>query len=369
MEKSKNEHMLYLNIKKQLKTGENVDLSLDIQSDVPDGITVIFGPSGAGKTTLLRTIGGLITPDEGTIKLGETLYFDSVRRVDMPIQDRKIGFVFQNYALFPHLTAEQNISYGIKSAHNNDKKRISHELLKMFKIEYSAARYPSELSGGEQQRIALARALATEPRILLLDEPLSSVDLPTRSLLLDEIVSVQKKLCIPFIYVTHNQAEAVRIGSYMFLLHGGQFIQQGKPIDLFNSPDNVLSAHAVGSENIFIGYISEHKAEQGITIVTIDSCKLEIAYNSLQVGSYVTIGVSSLDIIVTRDRIVRTSARNILKGSIKYIIQDTGETELIVDCGVDFKVSITTETVKTMELNIGEIVYLLIKARACHVLL
>ena len=199
------------------------------------GVTILFGHSGSGKTTCLRAVAGIVTPDEGRISLDERLYFDSASGVNLPIQQRRVGFVFQDYVLFPHLTAEQNVAYGIRAGENNGglskaaKRGRARELLALLGIEYAARQYPRELSGGESQRVALARALASDPAIVLLDEPLSAVDAKTRARLLTEIKATQQRTDIPFLYVTHNVAEVVEIGDHVIVLDEGRVIQQGSP--------------------------------------------------------------------------------------------------------------------------------------------
>ncbi len=208
---------------------------LDVEFTAPGGVTILFGPSGSGKTTCLRAVAGIVTPDEGRISLGERSYFDSGLGIDLPIQQRRIGFVFQDYVLFPHLTAEQNVAYGVRpgrnpSAHSKTAKRErARELLSLLGIEYAARQYPRELSGGENQRVALARALASDPAIVLLDEPLSAVDAKTRARLLTEISAMQRRTGVPFLYVTHNVAEAIEIGAYVIVLNEGRVVRQGNP--------------------------------------------------------------------------------------------------------------------------------------------
>jgi molybdate transport system ATP-binding protein len=206
---------------------------LDVEFTAPSGVTILFGPSGSGKTTCLRAVAGIVTPDEGRISLDERLYFDSASGVNLPIQQRRVGFVFQDYVLFPHLTAEQNVAYGIRavgtggSQSKTAKRERARELLALLGIEYAARQYPRELSGGESQRIALARALASDPAIVLLDEPLSAVDAKTRARLLVEIRATQQRTGIPFLYVTHNVTEAVEIGDQVIVLNEGRVIRQG----------------------------------------------------------------------------------------------------------------------------------------------
>ncbi|MGH9834616.1 MAG: ABC transporter ATP-binding protein [Blastocatellia bacterium] len=209
--------------------------SLAVEFTVPNGVTILFGPSGSGKTTCLRAIAGIVTPDEGRIQLGERVFFDSANGVNLPIQQRRAGFVFQDYVLFPHFTAEQNVTYGISATERNSvgrsyKRARARELLRLLGIEYAARQYPRELSGGEAQRVALARALASEPEALLLDEPLSAVDVKTRERLLLEIGALQQRTGIPFLYVTHNTLEANAIGTQLIVLAEGRVEKSILPV-------------------------------------------------------------------------------------------------------------------------------------------
>jgi len=360
--------MLYVDIKKQFVNNGYEGLRLDTTFTVKNGITVLFGPSGSGKTTILRAVAGIVTPDQGLIKLGEHVYFDAAKNINVPVQKRKVGIVFQDYSLFPHLTAMENVLYGVLLGTYKAKRERARELLSLLSVEYTEHRYPRELSGGEQQRIALARALAADPAILLLDEPLSAVDGGTRSLLLEKIITVQKNSEIPFIYVTHNQAEAVYLGSNLLLLHKGRIVQEGKPVDVFNAPETLSAARVVGTDNILSGLIVEHKKSEGITTVNLNGCSLEAPHNPLPVGTRVTVGIRSEDIIVSCERPGRTSARNVLEVNIKRILVGEDIAELIVSCGVDFKVSVTLGTIKALNLKQSDNVFLLIKARACHFL-
>lgn len=216
--------MLTVNIKKSFVKKGTEEFALNVNFTAAAGITVLAGASGAGKTTTLRLIAGILTPDEGIIKLDSQYFFDSQNKLNLPIQKRNVGFVFQDYALFPHLTAEENIAYGSKLADKKAKREKAREMLSLFHIEYAANRLPAEMSGGEQQRTALARALASAPEIVLLDEPLSAVDVETRAKLLDELELAQSQANIPFIYVTHNEAEAARLGTQHITLRSGKII-------------------------------------------------------------------------------------------------------------------------------------------------
>lgn len=360
--------MLNARILKKLGNGNGHALTIDVHLTISDGITVLFGSSGAGKTSILRAIAGIITPDQGNITAGDTIYFDSATGTHLPMQKRNVGYVFQHHALFPHLTAEQNALYGARSNSPKAAKERVQELFTMLGVEKTVDRYPHELSGGEQQRIALARALATDPAIMLLDEPLSAVDVATRTRLLEEIAAIQQRTGIPFLYVTHNHTEALRLGKTMIVIDDGKVVQEGAPMEIFNAPQTSVVARVVGAENIFVGCVRHHQPEDGMTAIEVGSCLIETPYNGIEIGSKITIGIRSEDILISREYITQTSARNVLKGEVRNIFCDIDRAELQVFCGIDFKVSVTPATVRILNLEIGSPIYLLIKARAIHLL-
>lgn len=216
--------MLTIDVRKQFFERRETSFDLEISVEVGAGFTVLTGPSGAGKTSLLRLVSGIIKPDRGRIEMDSQVFFDAEQAIDLPIRERHIGFVFQDYALFPHMNATQNVSYGIKTGSHSERQDKANEMLGLFHVEHIAARMPREMSGGEQQRVALARALASEPRIALLDEPLSAVDIETRGKLLDEIENAQERTKVPFIYVTHNEAEAARLGRQRITMRNGRVV-------------------------------------------------------------------------------------------------------------------------------------------------
>ena len=208
--------MLSVRVRKRLR-----EFTLDLDFQVGPEILVLFGPSGSGKSTLLRLIAGLERPDAGEIELaGRTLYSHAAR-VDVPPRERRCGFVFQSLYLFPHLDVLGNIRYGVRDRSEESRRRLE-RLMDTFGIAHLPARYPAELSGGEQQRVALARALMAEPDVLLLDEPFSALDYATRSAVYAELLAAHALWRIPFVLVTHERAEAERLGDRVLHLRDGR---------------------------------------------------------------------------------------------------------------------------------------------------
>lgn len=216
--------MLAVDIKKKLS-----DFTLNISFTVPNKTLVLFGPSGCGKTTILRCIAGLIKPDAGSIKLNDTLYYSSEKKACLSPQKRNVSYMFQDYALFPHMNVKQNIWYGVK-AHNQAADELYEKLLNLLKIEHLTCRQVNQLSGGEKQRVAMARALMANPEILLMDEPLSALDAETRLELQGELKKLQEMWNIPFVLVTHSPEEAKAMGSEVIFVQKGQQVTEPPPV-------------------------------------------------------------------------------------------------------------------------------------------
>jgi molybdate transport system ATP-binding protein len=206
---------------------------LDASFSLGSGVSVLFGPSGAGKTTCLAAIAGLVRPSRGHVRLGTVTLFDSERHIDLPSWQRRVGLVFQSLALFPHLSAESNVAFGMsRSLRELERRRLARDWLARLKVEHVAERRPGTLSGGEAQRVALARALASEPRLLLLDEPFSALDVELRTELGAEVVRVTSELSIPTLLVTHDKEDARRLGARIVLLLSGRVEAEGRPAEI-----------------------------------------------------------------------------------------------------------------------------------------
>ena len=232
------------------KSFEGVEVLKDISLDVKKGEFITFlGPSGCGKTTTLKIVSGLLDPDEGRVVLhGQDV-------TELPPEKRNVNTVFQSYALFPHMTVEGNVGYGLKLKKvpkAEIAKRVK-EMLELVQLAGYEKRYPEELSGGQQQRVAIARALANGPEVLLLDEPLGALDLQLRRQMQLELKRLQKKLGITFIYITHDQEEAINMSDRIVVMDKGIFQQVGTPDEVYNRPKNEFVARFVGNANIIPG--------------------------------------------------------------------------------------------------------------------
>jgi molybdate transport system ATP-binding protein len=200
--------------------------TLDVAFEVKPGVTVLFGPSGAGKSRTLGCIAGIVRPDQGLIRLGTDVWFDGARSLELPIHERRVAYVFQSLALFPHMTAEENVAFGIRHAPKAERRARAHDMLARMRVGHLAGRRPRTFSGGEAQRVALARAFAMEPRALLLDEPFSALDAGVKKELLVEVGEWLERERIPSMLVTHQEEEASVLGDRVVLLEKGRVVRE-----------------------------------------------------------------------------------------------------------------------------------------------
>lgn len=244
--------MLKIRLKKSLK-----EFSLDISFSVDQEILAIVGASGCGKTMTLKCIAGLFQPDEGSISLDEKLLYDAQAGINLPPRQREVGFVFQNYALFPHMSVIDNVAFGIRQLKKHDVKERVNLLLQKMRLEQFGQRYPGQLSGGQQQRVAIARALANEPRVLLLDEPFSALDSIVKESLQEELMELQNYFTGHVILVTHNLAEAYKMSSRIAVYEAGRIMQWDDKRIIIDQPANSNIARLTGVKNLFNAVIEE----------------------------------------------------------------------------------------------------------------
>ncbi len=228
---------------------------LDVQFAVQDEVIAIFGPSGSGKSLTLQCIAGLLKPDSGRIVINGRPVFDSVRGINLRPQERRVGYVFQDFALLPHMSVAGNIAYGLHRLPKTERRARVQKMVVSMRLEGLEDRHPASLSGGQQQRVALARALATKPEILLLDEPFSALDSPIRSRLYGELLSTLKSLRITAVLVTHNLAEAYSLSETMAVYDSGHVLQIGPRDDILRRPADRKVARFTATKNLFQGEV------------------------------------------------------------------------------------------------------------------
>lgn len=321
---------------------ENLNITIEDREFV-----TLLGPSGCGKTTTLRMIAGLETPTEGEIFIDDTCVFSSDKGIDISPDKRNVGFLFQNYALWPHMTVYKNISFGLENM-KWDKEKIDlrvKELLALLRIEEYIERYPSELSGGQQQRVAIARTLATGPKVLLMDEPLSNLDAKLRMEMRTELKRLHLETDSTFVYVTHDQLEAMTLSTKICLLNEGVLQQFEPPLDIYRHPANYFVADFVGSPNINI-------LEMTGTNVNLDEVKLthpDMEFLYAPASSSITVhqdqklllGIRPEDITLGDKGTLDGKVYSTLPSGMETIVKvEVGKTVLtcVVFGGVDFKV-------------------------------
>jgi molybdate transport system ATP-binding protein len=349
---------------------EDGGFQLDVAFDVEKGITILFGPSGAGKTTLLDCIAGLTDPDQGRIAIGARVLIDSEEGINLSPTERNIGYVFQDLALFPHLTVEANVAYGLRGLKAEHRKQRVAGALESMGITELRARRPAELSGGERQRVALARALVTQPSVLLLDEPLAALDMPVRVKIAEDLRRSIQELPIPVLYVTHSRDEVFMLGDRMLMLERGKIIAEGTPHQVMSAPRNETVAQLAGFENVFDAQVTSIHEERGTIMCGLGggAVELETPLVRAEVGSKLKVGISAGDVLLATSAPVGLSARNILPGKLLSLWQRDMIVVARVDCGVEISVHLTLAARDSLELAPGKQVWLIVKTHSCHLL-
>jgi len=359
---------LVARLRKERRGARGSGFVLDVSLEAPPGITILFGPSGSGKSTLLDCIAGLLQPDGGRIAVGDTVFFDAASRTDLPPQSRNIAYVFQSLALFPHLTVEQNVEYGLHNLPAPARKDRVAAILEAFHAEKLKARKPNEISGGEQQRIALARSLVTNPRVLLLDEPLTGLDAALKSAIVEDLRAWNAANRIPILYVTHSREEVDALGERVIAIENGRIISRGAPMDVLDAPRRKRLAISAGFENVLPATVLDLREPDGVMRVRLAEslCEMEVPLAHASIGDRVQIAIRAGDILLAAERPRGLSARNILEGKITSLEQRGAMFIACVDCGVGFVVHVTPGAVRALELSSGRQVWLVLKTHSCH---
>ena len=319
-------------------------------------VTVLFGPSGAGKTTVLRAIAGLDRPDGGVIRFAGDTWFDAAAGLFVPPQRRSVGLLFQDYALFPHLSVAGNVGYGVPRAARGARVAALAERLHLGDL---LDRRPAELSGGQRQRVALARALAPSPRLLLLDEPLSALDAPTREELRGELRRTLESSGVPAIVVTHDRVEALALGDRMVVMVDGAVRQAGPVEEVFGAPADVDVARVVGTENVL--HVSLSRRDGGLAVVRAGPVELvAVDPGGLEREAFACIRAE--EIVLEEVRAAPTSARNLLAGTVASRADEGPLVRVRLDCGVPLVALVTRASADRLGLVPGRAIAALVKA-------
>ncbi len=321
-------------------------------------VLVLLGPSGSGKTTVLRALAGLVAPASGSIRFRGATWFDGNR--SLPPQGRRVGYLVQDYALFPHLSAAENVAYGLRRRPTAERESRVAELLTMFSIAGLVDRRPAALSGGERQRVALARTLAPRPDLLLLDEPLSSLDAPARERLRDELRRCLAQTATPAVVVTHDRNEALALGDLVGVMVDGRLQQVGPIEEVFQRPANEAVARAVGVDAVIPAVVTE--VSGGLARFQAGSAELVGVAHEADAGDAGFLCIRGEEVVLTADRPGHDSARNHLPATVVDTRNEGPLVRVRLDCGFPLAAWITRRSLDELALGPGVQVWALVKA-------
>jgi len=357
---------LSVHIRKERRDADRPPFVLDVSLELPAGLNILFGPSGAGKSTLLDCVAGLVRPDAGRIVVGEQMVFDAERGIHVEPQHRQIAYVFQSLALFPHLTVKANVLYGLAHLPAAEQTMRATRILESFRVDRLAARRPEEISGGEKQRVALARSLVTEPRVLMLDEPLIGLDAELKSAIVDDLRAWNTAKKIPILYVTHSRDEVDALGERVIALDQGRVVNEGTPRNVLDAPRRRRLAQSAGFENLLSGAVVDLREEDGVMRVRLETTELEVPLGYARAGDRVRVAIRAGDILLATEKPRGLSARNLLEGKIVSLEERGPIVAARVDCGAVFQVQVTKGAARELELRVGSGVWLIVKTQSCH---
>ncbi len=336
--------------------------SLDAEFSAPSGITVLYGRSGSGKTSVVNAVGGLLRPQEATIRIGS----DSLNAPNtfVPAHHRRLGYIFQDARLFPHMTVKSNLTYGRRFVPKTDRPETLDNIVDLLGLGTVMDRRPDALSGGEKQRVAIGRALLSAPRMLLADEPLSSLDNERKSEVLPYFEMLRDSLNVPILYVTHSTAEMARLATTIVALENGRVTRQGPARELLRDPDFAPTGiRGVGA--LLDATVHAHHPD-GLTELNANGCALFLPKVNRAIGQAIRVRIAAQDIVLATHKPEGLSALNIIEGQVSSIRQGDGPGAIV---GMDTKAGrilarITQRSAKAMELNIGSNCFAVLKTVA-----
>ena len=353
--------MLSVEIKKALET-----LTLDVKFEVNAGtVTALFGKSGAGKTTTVHSIAGLIKPDDGEITLNNKVLFNHNLRTNLPVYSRKIGFVFQGARLFPHMTVNKNLLFGLPRPNKIHKKITLDMVTKLLDLSSLLDRRPQTLSGGERQRVSIGRALLSQPELLLMDEPLSSIDLHLRAEILPFIQKIVAEVQIPVIYVTHSIEEAIYLADNMVLISEGQILQEGSVEAVMNRLDLYPVTGRYDSGTVISAQFLNYDKDFDIGELKFPGGLLKVPGLNGKIGDNFRAHVKARDVSVSLKKPKDVSILNLFNGKIIDIrIDNSPQVDILIDIGIPLIARITRKSLSELQLTKGTKLFTMVKAVA-----
>ncbi len=330
------------------------------------GVTALFGRSGSGKTSVINAIAGLARPDAGHIRIGGVTYFDSARRIDLAVEKRRVGYVFQDSRLFPHMNVRSNLEFGLRRVPRAERRIALEPVVELLGLAHLLGRRPRGLSGGEKQRVALGRALLAQPRLLLMDEPMASLDAARKAEILPYIERLRDEMNIPIILVSHALDEVVRLAATMVLIGEGKVIAAG-PVDAVMGRLDLSAAAGIQEAGAVLDLtVERHVVADGLSVLAFDGGRLTVPQVERPVGATVRLQIHARDVIVARAPPVGISVRNALPGRVVEVAESGPSTvDLRIAVGAAFLIArITRAAVRDLELVPGRDVVALVKGVA-----
>ncbi len=342
------------------------NLSVDLKAET--GITALFGRSGCGKTTLVNILAGLETPQCGHVRIDDTVLFDSSKHINLPPEKRRIGYVFQDSRLFPHMTVEKNLSYGLARVPAALRQHNLSDIIDLLSVSHLLGRRPTTLSGGEKQRVAIGRALLSNPNLLLMDEPLASLDAPHKAEILPFIERLRDEVGIPIVYVSHALDEVIRLADTIAIMSDGKIATSGNVEEVMSRLDLRPLTGRYEAGAVIMTSVARHDEQNDLSELSCPAGIFTVPRVDHRVGANVRLRVKARDISVATEKPAATSILNVFQGEIREIERDgiPSQADILVDIGVPIIARITRRSIKDLGLVPGKVVYVMVKAASIN---